>query len=114
MTAPGAVAPSETDAQDFFAKTTPRLITYGSNAVIKQWGGFIRSAPSLQTMDPWDVLIMLEHLLKSMRKDVGHRSLTLTDGDLARLFITDIDETIAARKARKHSSNSPLASSTDT
>jgi hypothetical protein len=50
-----------------------------------------------------------------MRKDVGHRSVTLQDGDLARLFITDIDETIAERKRRKKGTGNlevPLLSET--
>jgi hypothetical protein len=42
-----------------------------------------------------------EGVLKAMRKDVGHSPFTLQDGDLSRLFINDIDETIAQRKKPK-------------
>jgi len=71
---------------------------HGSNSVVKQWGKYIRGIPTLQAKGEWELLIALEHLLKAMRKDIGHSSVSLMDGDLARLFITDIDETIAERK----------------
>lgn len=96
-------APDEQETQDFIASTTPKLITYGANPVVKLWGHFIRSSPSFVEADPWDVMLVIEQLLKAIRKDVGHRSITLADGDLARLFLTDVDETIAARKLHKRS-----------
>ena len=102
---PNVTAPDEKETQDFIARTTPKLITYGANSVVKPWGHFIRSTPSFEGKDPWDVMLDIEQLLKAIRKDVGHRSATLADGDLARLFLTDVDESIAARKRKRSVKN---------
>ena len=89
---------SSEELQAFFAKVTPRLITFGSNAVVKRWGKYIRGIPALTQLGTWQLLMGYEGVLKAMRKDVGHSPFTLQDGDLSRLFINDIDETIAQRK----------------
>ncbi len=99
--APNVPPPTDEETQDFIAETTPLMLTYGSNNVVKLWGRFVRATPNVGQMDPWDVVVLIEGVLKAMRKDIGHGSLSLQDGDLARLFITDIDEQVALRKTKQ-------------
>jgi len=77
---------------DFFKKLTPKLITYGSTGVIKEWGGFRRHIPGLAAGNPLLMMLAFEKVLKAMRKDLGHSTFLLQDKDLSRLFVNDIDQ----------------------
>jgi uncharacterized protein (DUF486 family) len=105
--APSLGPPTEAENLEFLAKTTPRLITYGSNAVVKLWGKYMRNIEKLMAQGAWDQMVAFEGVLKAMRKDIGHSAYSLQDGDLSRLFINDVDETIAARKAASRGSKEP-------
>ncbi len=84
---------SEEEMLAKFREMTPKLITYASNGVIKKWGRMrIDLATLAAAGDHRAVLKGLEDLYKEIRKDVGHSSLSLQEGDISRLFINDIDE----------------------
>jgi hypothetical protein len=83
------------DPLTFMYEITPELLIYASNNVVKQWGRFRSEVPKLSTKgNEKTLLLKVEGLLKSMRKDLGHGSFTLQDGDIARMFINDIDDVI--------------------
>jgi hypothetical protein len=98
MNAPKVTKPTEDETLDFFASITPRLIVYGSNSVIKRWGKLRINLEGSQ--DGVAVMFNYEGLLKAMRKDVGHGSFTIQDGDILRLFVNDVDEEMAKLKQK--------------
>lgn len=93
--------PTEEEKKRFFRDVTPELITYASNKVIKVWGIYWRDAAIIAAADPLSNVNALENIMKAMRKDLGHPTISLTEGDLARLFVTDVDKAIAERKKRR-------------
>ncbi|OAV52204.1 hypothetical protein [Enteractinococcus helveticum] len=84
--------PMDEDAMvDFFADITPKLITYGSRGVIRAWSDFRLASIRGQT-DTSHLMLILERLLKEMRKDLGHGIVLHQDGELLSVFINDVDE----------------------
>jgi hypothetical protein len=93
--------PSQNDMLDFFCDITPEIITYASNDVIKQWGKYRVNLDNLiKSNDPLKTVSPLESLLKAMRKDLGHSSFGLNEGDISRLFINDIDDYLGPNKTK--------------
>ena len=91
--------PTEKEMVSFFAEMTPKLITYGSNEVIKQWGKYRVNLDKLtKTGNPMDSMRPFESILKAMRKDLGHNSFGISDGDISRLFINDVDSYLSKKK----------------
>lgn len=87
--------PDEKEILVFLATITPEFITYGSNDVVKKWGKFsrmLREESDKIESNPARYMFEFESLLKSLRSDLGHNSFTISKGDIARLFINDIDE----------------------
>jgi hypothetical protein len=87
---PGKPKPTQDELAQFISDTKPALLTWGSNQVNKTWGLFWRDAATPRTN--WQTMIALEDLIKTIRKDLGHRSYGLAQGDLARVFVTDLDD----------------------
>ncbi|PPF40791.1 hypothetical protein [Rathayibacter sp. AY1A3] len=84
---------TEADMANLFADITPKLITYGSRNVILAWNDF-RSIATVKDADakpnPRQTMLGFESLLKAMRQDLGHPTLTTGQGDLLGVFINDI------------------------
>jgi hypothetical protein len=102
--------PDQVKVMEFMSETTPRLITYGTNPVVRLWGKFIRTFRPTDGSGVMDMVDDMEALLKAMRKDVGHTKVGSFRGDLARLFINDIDEVLAESKATKRRNHLELPS----
>ncbi|HSX35312.1 MAG TPA: hypothetical protein VLH84_00055 [Patescibacteria group bacterium] len=95
----GKPKPNSDEMVAFLAEVTPKIITYASNDVIKQWGHFrVNLDKLLKTGNPMDWMKPFEDILIAMRKDLGHSSLGIKDGDIARLFINDVDDYLSKRK----------------
>jgi succinate dehydrogenase hydrophobic anchor subunit len=97
--------PTDKEMAAFFADTTLKFITYGSNDVVKKWGKFRNllvnnSDNKAVQKDPTLYLFEFETVLKALRKDLGHRSWTMSKGDIARLFINDIDDYLPGKKKK--------------
>ena len=89
-TIPGKPKPDQDELARFISDTKPALLTWGSNQVNKTWGLFWRDAGNPRTN--WQTMTALEELITVIRKDLGHSALGLSQGDLARVFLNDIDE----------------------
>ncbi|MDH6110148.1 hypothetical protein P3T36_006645 [Kitasatospora sp. MAP12-15] len=83
-------------AEALFRDLTPDLITSASDDVLISWSRFRRS---LTTTPPDEGLFVLEKALLAIRRDYGHTGKNVREGDLLGLFIKDIDEYIAGRRA---------------
>ena len=90
----------EKEMKTFFADVTPPLITYGSRGVILAWNKF-RKVSRTVGIDPIDMMLSFEGLLKAMRQDLGHRVISHQPGELLSIFINDMDEAITKRKSTK-------------
>ena len=84
---------TEGEMAQLFATITPQLITYGSRNVILAWNNF----RSIATVDgaegkpnPRATMLSFEALLKAMRQDLGHPTMSTNQGDLLGIFINDI------------------------
>ena len=86
-------AESPTDEQvKFFVDFTPKLITWGSDEVIKKYTEFRRKFTTGEAVLGPNILFDFENLMLEIRKDTGHSNQSLQRGDLLRLFISDIDK----------------------
>jgi len=96
---PENIPSKSVDPLTFMYEITPELLIYASNGVIKEWGRFRSDAAQLPSKgNEKAVMVKVEGLLKAMRKDLGHSSLSMQDGDIARLFINDIDQVLGKSK----------------
>ena len=79
-------AQADANLRDFLQDITPKLITHASNSVIQEWSKIRNSAG----VDSKQTVLLLEDLLKAMRKDLGHSSIRLKKNALIGLFINDV------------------------
>lgn len=77
-------------------KLTPSLIAWASDPVLLAWSQYRRklSAPG---SDPLEAMLGLEHVLLSIRLDLGHSNKDFGRGDLLALWVNDIDEVLAKK-----------------
>ena len=87
---PGKPKPTQEELARFISDTKPALLTWGSNQVNRNWGIFWRDAGTPRTN--WQTMIALEDLIKVIRKDLGHSTFRVSQGDLARVFVNDLDD----------------------
>ena len=74
--------------QKQFEKLNRGLIVWASPGVIKAWLNFRRGAE-----DPnQNTLILVDALLKEIRKDLGNSNWNLQDGDIVRIYLKDVDD----------------------
>lgn len=87
----GEEAPTEKEIMQFLNKFTQKLITWGSDNVLKSFyilrSTIMKADPS---NPPVEGLFLLEKLLLDMRKDLGHKNRNIQKGDILGLFIYDI------------------------
>lgn len=84
---------TEQETLQFFAELTPPLISYGSRGVILAWNKF-RKVSINGVGDGSKVMIAFEDVLKAIRKDLGHGVFMHQQGELLRIFINNVDETL--------------------
>lgn len=89
---------SEDDVAQFLREITPDLITWASDDVLLAWSKFKREA---QVLVSEDTVFSFEQLLSAIRRDFGHSGRQVKEGDLLALFINDIDEQLARRRAQR-------------
>lgn len=83
---------SQREMANFFAEFTQKIIVWGSDEFIKDYGKFRDLFPTEETnkRDNSDVMTAFEGLLLSIRKDTGHKNKNIKHRDLLRLFVTDL------------------------
>lgn len=91
----GEVLP-EKELIKMMSKFTENLILWGSEDVIKSYKAYRtyfmnRSQGDSLTIEAID---LMENLLLSIRKDMGHNNKSLKQGDILSLFINDLDEVL--------------------
>lgn len=79
---------SQPDIVKFVANMTPRLITYASPRVIREWNKVRLGA--VRGLSGFQLLFHFEDLLKAMRADLGHSSWLQPKGELLGLWINDM------------------------
>lgn len=80
--------PSDAEMTKFVLEASPKLLTFSSNDVIKKWG---KLRVGLETKADEEKLFVVEDLLASIRRDLGHPKKGFEKGDILRLFVNDID-----------------------
>ena len=87
----GEKPPSEQEIIKFFAESTPKLVVWGDESVIKSFCLLRDKSVNIDSGKSAPVTMFLfENLLLAMRKDLGHKDKKIQKGDLLILFITDI------------------------
>ncbi|MEE1273220.1 MAG: hypothetical protein UHI81_01825 [Olegusella sp.] len=76
---------------------TKELTLWGSSKAIKAWGNW-RAESSKNNLDSQQLLFGMEKVLIQLRKDMGLKR-GITEGDLLRLSINDIDDYLPPNKA---------------
>jgi hypothetical protein len=86
----------EAEAEAFWRGLSSRLILYGPPSVIKAQLTLSRYLGQMGSplVPNREMMELLERLYRAMRADLGHDDKGLDEGDLLRLYITDIDEVI--------------------
>ena len=83
---------SQFDLVEFFREMTPRLMVWASDEVVSKWSVLRRDSDERELVIN---MFMLEDLLTSIRKDLGHPG-AIPKGHLLGLFVNDIREYLAA------------------
>ncbi|MFC5732187.1 hypothetical protein [Cytobacillus gottheilii] len=100
---PGNKPMTEKEIIEFMSKFTQDLILWGSDDVIKSYRNFrlylINRTPK-EEIDNHTYMELLEDLLLSLRKDMGHKNKSLERGELLSLFINDVDKYIEKGKKK--------------
>jgi hypothetical protein len=83
---------------------TTKLLLYGPTSLIKEWGTWRTNAAGVT--DPADPRILLgyERILLAVRADLGHDNSELAPLDLLRVYINELEESIAAWNAKQAAS----------
>lgn len=95
---------SEPDAEpdpSFWTDLSRNMILYGPTTVIRANIRLRRHLASLGEPAELDrkTMVLLDDLYRAIRADLGHDDSKLNEGDLLRLYITDIDELIGPFEA---------------
>lgn len=87
----GEKPPSQQDMVKVQNDITQGLIIWASDDVIKLYSEFLDKSRKMDESEP-DVTIMyiFEKFLLTLRKDLGHKDKKLAEGEILRLFLTDI------------------------
>jgi hypothetical protein len=88
----------DAEAEDFMKDLKGRQLLLGaSTEMIQAFNDWQRSAVVAQEADDsMAAIYAYEDLLRAIRRDLGHNDAELRRGELLRVFITDIDDHVAA------------------
>jgi hypothetical protein len=86
------------EAEDFMKDLKGRQLLLGaSTEMIRAFNDWQRSTVTAQADgNSMSVIFAWEDLLRAIRRDLGHNDADLQRGELLRVFITDIDDHVAA------------------
>ena len=89
-------APTEKETSEFMSDFTQRIMVWGSDDVLAAWAKLRRfSLDELaKTREPMEPVFLYEDLIKTIRRDLGHKNKGLERGDVLALFVNDIDKYI--------------------
>jgi hypothetical protein len=76
------------DLQEFFYSFTRDSIVWASPNIIQSWYRFKKGSVAGST----EVLLLVDDILRDIRKDLGNSNKGLQRGHLIRLFVSDADE----------------------
>jgi len=85
-------APTEKEIADFMSNFIQKIIVWGSDEVILAYYRFREFDLNSPNNSKTNLLFIVEDLLFSIRKDLGHKNKDLTKGKLLGLFINDLNE----------------------
>jgi hypothetical protein len=83
---------SDKEMMIFFSEFTQKLILWGSDEVIREYGRFRDYFTKEEKSNPKVSLEMYEALLLAIRKDCGHENKGIKSHNLLKLFINDIKD----------------------
>ncbi|ODA07346.1 MULTISPECIES: hypothetical protein [Paenibacillus] len=88
---------TEEEMLNFFTEFTQKLILWGSDEVILEYGEFrtffmkLSQAEGQNSKEATKSIQKFEKLITAIRKDVGHKNSGFKKNDILKLFITDIE-----------------------
>jgi predicted membrane metal-binding protein len=97
------INPNDPKTVEYLAQFSREVILWGSDRVLRQYSTFMgqtRRASSENPKGGEEALFLFEKTLLELRRDLGHSNRGVAEGDILRLFVTDIDTVLAARKKR--------------
>lgn len=74
------------------------LMIWGGHDVIKAWSNFESEAGKGAEAN---VFKSVEHVFRALRKELGHRDLTLADGDLVKWFVQASDHSLVDAQMKR-------------
>ena len=80
----------EADLPEFFQEFTTDLILWGSPSVIRNYHRFRQHSTSGDSGA--NIIVVMDDVMRSMRKDLGHSDWTIQQGEIAKLFLRDPEE----------------------
>lgn len=96
MPEPGQQTVAESDVRAFMRDFTKRIITWGSDDVLKEYSEMMQSIYSSGQVNVGenkgrgrDLMLAWERVLFAIRRDLGHKNTGLGSGTLLSLFIKD-------------------------
>lgn len=81
---------TEDDIIAFMSKFTEKIMVWGSDDVIDAWAEF-RNKSAVVNVNPAQVILSYEDLIKAIRRDLGHANKNLGQGRILSLFVNDIE-----------------------
>jgi hypothetical protein len=86
--------PGEAEIERFIKEFSPKLILWGGEAVLSEYGAFRATAipETEEAAVNAEILFAFERVLYAVRRDLGHPDKDLRRGDLLRLYINDVDD----------------------
>lgn len=79
---------------EVMAEFTQKILIWGSNDVINAYNNFRESGNVAPGKPSHAILFHVEDLLLAIRKDLGHPTKGFKKGQLLRLFVNDLDDSI--------------------
>jgi hypothetical protein len=83
--------PSEKEVLEFVELFNQKFMVWGSDSVLKSWVEYRKHFASGEPSDTKTAMLLLEKLIREIRRDLGHKNRNLVPGDILSLFINDID-----------------------
>lgn len=94
----GEPKPTEHELLKFFKEFTEKLMTWGSDAVIREYSTFRQMAVDPDAEPGIGQMLQFEKVLFAIRRDLGHKNRELAEGDLLALFVNDIRDQLAGAR----------------
>ncbi|MEM6854345.1 MAG: hypothetical protein AAF593_08050 [Planctomycetota bacterium] len=86
---PEADIAEDAEVLEFFKEFTSDLVLWGSASVIQEYEKFRRASRSGEGLN---IVLLMDQVIRAMRKDIGHSDWTLKSGDIVKAFLSDPSE----------------------